>query len=152
MHQRLQTKRHPPGIKVCGATSQQLSTTSVLRCPPLRTWKAKNLRRGKVLTGECQMWRGPPSSIAGKAANNHFYVWVCRYPIPVATQNGVDCTCTCTGNLPHQAPVLFNRKNSTVSVHLMLGSVIIVISREMSVPNMTVSGLALHLSLSPPSN
>mgnify|MGYP003503048243 CR=1 FL=1 len=86
MHQRLQTKRHPPGIKVCGATSQQLSTTSVLRCPPLRTWKAKNLRRGKVLTGECQMWRGPPSSIAGKAANNHFYVWVCRYPIPVATQ------------------------------------------------------------------
>ena len=79
-------------------------------------------------------------------------LWVCRYPIPVATQNGVDCTCTCTGNLPHQAPVLFNRKNSTVSMHLMLGSVIIVISREMSVPNITVSGLALLLSLSPPSN
>ena len=73
MHQRLQTKRHQPGIKVCGATPQQLSTTSVLCCPPLSTWKAKNLRRGKVITGEYQMWRGPPSSIARKAANNHFY-------------------------------------------------------------------------------
>jgi hypothetical protein len=81
-----------------------------------------------------QMWSGPPSSITGEAANNHFYVWVCRYPIPVATQNGVDCTCTCTGNLPHQAPVLFNRKNSTVSMHLMLGSVMLSFQEKCQCP------------------
>jgi hypothetical protein len=34
--------------------------------------RRKNLRRGKGLTSECQMWRGLRSSIAGKVAKNHF--------------------------------------------------------------------------------
>jgi hypothetical protein len=41
--------------------------------PTTQNLKGENLRGGKVLTGECQMWRGPPSSIAGKAANNHLF-------------------------------------------------------------------------------
>jgi hypothetical protein len=35
--------------------------------------KGENLRRGKVLTSERQIWRGLPSSNAGKPANNHLY-------------------------------------------------------------------------------
>jgi hypothetical protein len=69
------------------------------------------------------MWRGLSSSIAGKAANNHFYylgVWI-SYTIPGAAQNGV--VCTYTGNLSYQSPAIFNRKNHTVSMHLMIGSV-----------------------------
>jgi hypothetical protein len=77
--------------------------------PTTQNLKGENLRRGKVLTGEYQMWRGPPSSIDGKAANNNFYVWVCRYPIHTCcSPHGVDCTCTCTGNLPHQVRVLLD--------------------------------------------
>jgi hypothetical protein len=114
--------------------------------------RRKTLRRGKGLTSECQMWRGLRSSIAGKVANNHFkYLGVLTsHAISVANPNGVDCTST--GNPPHQAPVLFNRTNTTVSMPLMLGSVVFIISREMPVPNMTVSGITLLLSLNPPSN
>ena len=37
MHQKLQTNRHPPDMQSMRATPQQLSTISILCCPPLIT-------------------------------------------------------------------------------------------------------------------
>jgi hypothetical protein len=120
---------------------------SVLSCPPLRTWKAKNLRGGKVLTSECQMWRGLPSSIAGKAANNHLY---CLGVLISHTnpRSGLYVH----EKLPHQAPVLFVRKTNTVLLCTWCSVQSWCHFKEMPVPIMSVSGSTFLLSLSPPSN
>jgi hypothetical protein len=119
--------------------SQQFSATSVPFCPPLRTRKAKNLRRGKVPTN------------AGKAANNRFRFG--RVDIPYNT---------CCN--PKWSGLYMHGKLSISSTHLMQIERMIlslafharfshdVISREMPVPNMTVSRITFLLALRAPSN
>jgi hypothetical protein len=75
------------------------------------------------------MGRRLASAYAGKATNALLRLGVpISLTIPVATPNGVDCTCT--GNVPHQAPVFFNRKDNAISTQLMLGSVMMSFQEE----------------------
>jgi hypothetical protein len=131
---------------------QQLSTTQYSVTHHSEPERRKNLHtcRGKVLTSDCQMWRGLPSSIAGKSANNHFDClgvltshtccnpkWSGLYVYRKPSTSSTNVICPKEQYCPHAPNAQFSHG---------------VTSREMSIPTMTVSGIIFLLSLSPPSN
>jgi hypothetical protein len=137
--------------------SATASTTSVLRLP---TTHSQNLK------GEKPPKRKSPNRYASDVAwSSKFNYWEgskkplllfgcvdILYLLQPKMEVDCDCTCTCTGNLNTSSTSIIPSKEK-YSLHALDARFShIVISREMSVPNMTVSGLALLLSLRPPFN
>jgi hypothetical protein len=97
------------------------------------------------------MWRGLPNTIAGKAANNHFYCLgvLISHTIPVEPKmEGLYMH----GKTFHINYSIFQSKEKYCLTALDARFSHDAISREMPVPSMTVSGITFLLSLSPPSN